>query len=87
MIPSVDRVGRYFPLVIVSPPLPRPDGASVAALWQWTGQLEEIAVAALHDDWTAEALDAALANASQPLPPATDSAVPAALSTLLAQAA
>jgi type VI secretion system protein ImpM len=87
MIPSVDRVGRYFPLVVVSAPLPRPVGAEVTALWQWAGQLEEIAVAALHDDWTAEALDAALANAPRPSPAAPDATVPAALSALLAQAA
>ncbi|MFG6413056.1 type VI secretion system-associated protein TagF [Roseateles sp. DC23W] len=87
MIPSVDRVGRYFPLVVVSPPLPRPTGADIAALWRWTSQLEEIAVAALHDDWTAEALDAALAHPHPPAPAATDAAVPAALSDLLAQAA
>lgn len=87
MIPSVDRVGRYFPLVVVSAPLPRPTGADVATLWQWAGQLEEIAVAALHDDWTAEALDAALAQATLPSPTAPDGAVPAALSALLAQAA
>jgi type VI secretion system protein ImpM len=87
MIPSVDRVGRYFPLVVISPPLPRPVGADIATLWQWAGQLEEIAVAALHDDWTAEALDAALALAPQPSTAAQDTTVPAALSALLAQAA
>jgi len=87
MIPSVDRVGRYFPLVVISPPLPRPnDGAQVAALWQWAGQLEEIAVNALHDDWSAETLDAALAD----LPPPSalpDNALPPALASLLSQAA
>jgi type VI secretion system protein ImpM len=87
MIPSVDRVGRYFPLVVVSPPLPRPnDGAQVAALWQWAGQLEDIAVNALHDDWSAETLDAALADA---LPPTAvpDNTLPPALASLLSQAA
>ncbi|MCE4538120.1 type VI secretion system-associated protein TagF [Pelomonas sp. P7] len=89
MIPSVDRVGRYFPLVVVSEPLPRPaDGAQVAALWQWAGRIEEIAVNALHDDWSAEALDAALAEAPPPAEPqATDANVPAALTALLGQAA
>ena len=88
MIPSVDRVGRYFPLVVVSAPLPRPvDGAQVAALWHWAGQLEDIAVQALQDDWTAEALDAALANAPLPVIPAADGAAPAALAALLSQAA
>lgn len=88
MIPSVDRVGRYFPLVVVSAPLPRPaDGAQVAALWHWAGQLEDLAVQALQDDWTAEALDAALTSTPLPVFHAADSAVPAALNALLSQAA
>lgn len=88
LVPSVDRVGRYFPLVVVSAPLPRPvDGAQVAALWQWAGQLEEIAVQALQDDWSAEALDAALANVPLPALHAAEAAVPAALAGLLSQAA
>jgi type VI secretion system protein ImpM len=88
MIPSVDRVGRYFPLVVISPPLPRPnDGAQVAALWHWAGQLEEIAVNALHDDWSAETLDAALADAPPPVASSADGNVPPALTALLSQAA
>jgi len=88
MIPSVDRVGRYFPLVVISAPLARPaDGAQVAALWHWAGQLEEIAVNALHEDWSAETLDAALADAPPPASAIADSRVPPALSALLSQAA
>lgn len=88
MIPSVDRVGRYFPLVVVSPPRPRPGGgAEVAALWQWAAQVEEIAVNALHEDWTAEALDAALADTLPPMSAAAEAGVPAALTALLSQAA
>lgn len=88
MIPSVDRVGRYFPLVVISPPLQRPtDGAQVAALWHWAGQIEEIAVNALHEDWTAEALDAALADTPPPAVAPTDTPLPPALAGLLSQAA
>ncbi|KQV59230.1 hypothetical protein ASC95_28385 [Pelomonas sp. Root1217] len=88
MIPSVDRVGRYFPLVVISPPLPRPnDGAQVAALWQWAGQIEEIAVNALHEDWSAETLDAALTDAPPPAAAAPDRSLPPALANLLSQAA
>lgn len=88
LVPSVDRVGRYFPLVVVSAPLPRPvDGAQVAALWHWAGQLEDVAVQALQDDWSAEALDAALANTPLPVLLATDSALPTPLAALLSQAA
>ncbi len=88
MIPSVDRVGRYFPLVVISAPLPRPsDGAQVAALWQWSAQIEEIAVNALHEDWSAEALDAALEGVPSPTPQPADANGPAALTALLSQAA
>ncbi|MGQ3054655.1 MAG: type VI secretion system-associated protein TagF [Roseateles sp.] len=88
MIPSVDRVGRYFPLVVVSAPLPRPAGsAEVAALWQWAGQVEEIAVNALHEDWSAEALDAALADAPPPPAQPADPTLPPGLTALLSQAA
>jgi type VI secretion system protein ImpM len=88
LVPSVDRVGRYFPLVVVSEPLPRPsDGAQVAALWHWAGQLEDIAVQALQDDWSAEALDTALAATPLPVFLAADSTVPQALTALLSQAA
>jgi type VI secretion system protein ImpM len=67
LVPSVDRVGRYFPLVVVSPPLAAPTHAGQAqALWQWAGQLQDIAVAALHDDWLPEQLDQTLASVAQP---------------------
>lgn len=88
MIPSVDRVGRYFPLVVVSAPLARPlDGAQVAALWQWAGQLEDIAVQALQDDWSAETLDAALANTAAPPSSPANTALSQPLAGLIAQAA
>ena len=57
LMPSVDRVGRYFPLTIV-----RPRGASESGIPAgWLRGLEGLAVAALHDDWGAEQLDAQLA--------------------------
>ena len=56
LMPSVDRVGRYFPLTIVRP---RAAGeAQVPAAW--LEALERLAVAALEDDWSAERLDAEL---------------------------
>lgn len=57
LMPSVDRVGRYFPLTVA-----RPRGRAehqVPAAWLQT--LEGRAVAALHDDWDAERFDAELA--------------------------
>jgi type VI secretion system protein ImpM len=57
LMPSVDRVGRYFPLTVV-----RPRGASeVEAPAAWLRALEGLAVAALDGDWDAERLDAELA--------------------------
>ncbi len=56
LMPSVDRVGRYFPLTVV-----RPRGQSEAqAPAAWLQALEGLAVAALHDDWNAEHFDAEL---------------------------
>lgn len=80
LVPSVDRVGRYFPLVLASQPLPQPaDLPAAVALWHWAGQLEDIAVSALQQDWGAEALEQALeelaeATVSAPLalPPCDD---------------
>ena len=56
LMPSVDRVGRYFPLTVV-----RPRGATEVEIpAAWLQALERLAVAALHDDWNAERFDAEL---------------------------
>ncbi len=56
LMPSVDRVGRYFPLTVV-----RPRGATEEQVpAAWLQVLEGLAVAALHDDWNAERFDAEL---------------------------
>lgn len=56
LMPSVDRVGRYFPLTVA-----RPRGSmEQQAPASWLQALEGLAVAALHDDWSAERFDAAL---------------------------
>lgn len=57
LIPSVDSVGRYYPLVIAAP-LPM-DSAPVATLLgagDWFGALEEIALNALQSPLTADDL-------------------------------
>jgi type VI secretion system protein ImpM len=56
LMPSVDRVGRYFPLTVVRPRGLTEDQAPAA----WLQALEGVAVSALHDDWNAERLDAEL---------------------------
>ena len=56
LMPSVDRVGRYFPLTVV-----RPRGAAeIQTPMAWLQALEGLAVAALNDDWNAERFDAEL---------------------------
>lgn len=63
LMPSVDRVGRYFPLTIA-----QPLGAGLASvqqmsgLWQWLGQLDNLAADALHEDWSVDRLEEALAR-------------------------
>ncbi len=62
LMPSVDKVGRYFPFTIVQPL----DGHLVAptqmpALWQWLETLDGLAADALHDDWDIERLELELA--------------------------
>ena len=56
LMPSVDRVGRYFPLTVVRPRGPGEAEAPAA----WLKALEGLAVAALNDDWSAERFDAEL---------------------------
>jgi type VI secretion system protein ImpM len=56
LMPSVDRVGRYFPLTVVRPRGPSESQAPA----DWLQTLEGLAVAALNDDWSAERFDAEL---------------------------
>ncbi len=67
LMPSVDRVGRYYPLTIAQPldTLPA-DAAGVEALWTWLLKLDEAAADALHDDWSIETLEAELARLPAP---------------------
>ena len=58
LMPSVDRVGRYFPLTVARA---RTSGQSSAPA-SWLEALEHVAVAALVEDWSAERFDDALAG-------------------------
>lgn len=61
LIPSVDSVGRYFPLTLLAPLAGWPlDPADGEALGWWLERLERTAVDALHDDWSIERLEAEL---------------------------
>src|SRR5207237_570066 len=58
LMPSVDRVGRYFPLTVARP---RGVGQSSASA-SWLEALERVAVAALDADWGPERFDDELAR-------------------------
>ena len=61
LMPSVDRVGRYFPLTLVQPLPQLPvEGAQTASLLAWLQRLDDLATDALHDDWTIDQLEAEL---------------------------
>jgi len=66
-MPSVDRVGRYFPLTIMTPladiPATAPDQVR---LWSWLQCLEDAAIDALQDDWSIAELDAELLRIGVP---------------------
>ncbi|MBA4178069.1 MAG: type VI secretion system-associated protein TagF [Leptothrix sp. (in: Bacteria)] len=67
LMPSVDRVGRYFPLTLVLPLGAGPASAQEsAALWPWLARLDELARDALYEDWTADRLEEQLARMALP---------------------
>ncbi len=67
LMPSVDRVGRYFPLTLARPLGDGPASApQMASLWQWLGRLDELARDALYEDWSAERLEEELARMARP---------------------
>lgn len=68
LMPSVDRVGRYYPLTITSRLSHLPTGgAAQARLWAWLQHIEDAAVDALQEDWSIEALQAEVARIGPPL--------------------
>ena len=73
LMPSVDRVGRYYPLTLAHPldGLPATAGA-VDALLRWLAALDDAAADALHGDWSIDTLDAELARIG--VPPAAQAA-------------
>lgn len=67
VIPSVDRVGRYFPLALIQPleALPR-SAAEMESAWRWLQKIEEAAADALDGDWTIEAFEEELLRIGVP---------------------
>ena len=67
LMPSVDRVGRYFPLTLVAPIAPTPSSpADAESLLAWLHQLDDAAADALHDDWSVDQLEAELERLQPP---------------------
>ena len=68
LMPSVDRVGRYFPLTFAQALSHLPANANALdQLLNWLVQLDDLAVAALQDNWTPDQLEAQL-HALEALP-------------------
>lgn len=66
MIPSVDRVGRYFPLTVA---MAGEDVSPLSRLEQdagWYGQVERLALSALCDGFSLNAFDSALMELARP---------------------
>lgn len=91
LMPSVDRVGRYFPLTLAQPLAALPAEATVLqALLGWLRRLDDLALDALEEDWLPDQLDQELARlgdwrADAPARPAWP--LPEGLPDLLAEGA
>ena len=67
LVPSVDRVGRHFPLTLVASLSRLPElAAEFDALLAWLHRLEDTALDALQGDWTIDDLENALADLAPP---------------------
>jgi type VI secretion system protein ImpM len=63
LMPSVDRVGRYFPFTIAQPlGAGNMSTPQMQALWQWLGGLDDLAANAMYSDWSIERLESELAS-------------------------
>lgn len=68
LMPSVDRVGRYYPLTLTAALNQVPQSADAQAkLWCWLRQLEDTALRALDGDWSIEALETELYQLGLPM--------------------
>lgn len=68
LMPSVDRVGRYFPLTIVAPLSSLPHSHDQAEqLFNWLHAIDDLAADAMEEDWPIDTLDQALARHPAPL--------------------
>jgi type VI secretion system protein ImpM len=68
LMPSVDRVGRYFPLTLACPLPPEANVASLLGRRDWYERTEQLALTVLEDGFDLDAFDAALCALSSPRP-------------------
>jgi len=69
LMPSVDKVGRYFPLTLAceQPSLPT-EAKDLDILLAWLHDLDDVAADALHEDWTLDQLEHTLLQQPMPQP-------------------
>ena len=78
LMPSVDKVGRYFPLTLVQALGEGPASTQqMQALWFWLSRVDELARDALYDDWSVDRLEQELAAMAGPGVQALQSPQPA----------
>jgi len=71
LMPSVDRVGRYFPLTLIAPITPTPSTSTdTEALLAWLHQLDDAAADARPEDGTLAPLEPERARRTPPTPAA-----------------
>lgn len=71
LMPSVDRIGRYFPFTVIAPlpSVPRAE-PELRALLSWLHIVDDLAADALQDDWPIDRLENELAQCPRPEWPA-----------------
>ncbi len=78
LMPSVDRVGRYYPLTFALPLEGHLSLQELQPTLEWLGHLEQSAYCAVDNEWGIEALEASLLRLGDWVP-VGDSSVPTAL--------
>lgn len=69
LMPSVDKVGRYFPLTLAHEIGTVPEQMKdVDALLAWLHDLDDVAADALQEDWSLDTLEQVLAAKAAPVP-------------------
>ncbi|WP_354003676.1 type VI secretion system-associated protein TagF [Ramlibacter aurantiacus] len=79
LMPSVDRVGRYYPFTLVATFEVPPALTQAAAHWAWLGQLEDLAFSALDREWSVDELEGRLNRLNPPEPDGESDSVPHSL--------